>query len=380
MRRHQKTFFGWFFACFVYACIAGVRHYWQRHSEWEEVSSESMRQENELLRSQLQEAIDAKLDAVDKLHAARTSKVAKVQLVSGAPVVEPSRAPSPLTDDDITAKFPRLAGLPVPMGFHLAGGSRPAALRSNAKARGSPKRIWQPVLHDGVEVRLHYESFKGQHLVVREAGAIGAAVSVLLLHDSEAKTAGSFWDEAGTLAALAKCGLRGVAIDRPGYGNSDALEGAAAAEDGGAYVAGLAAFLRLQRPVLVAAGDSFDKYATPRLLSAGGQVQLSGVVAVGVAEVGLGLAAAAPARRPRAPPPFPALVLQAEGAGGVGGVGGASALFSPSPPGGGSAGARIAAVLGAASLTPDVHASGANAQISRELCAFAKSVLAQGTV
>jgi pimeloyl-ACP methyl ester carboxylesterase len=113
---------------------------------------------------------------------------------------------------------------------------------------------------DGLEVR------------VREAGA-AQAPAVLLLHGARFTSAD--WEELGTLAALAAAGMRAVAVDLPGYGDTPAGGG-----EPGAFLEELIASLGLERPVLVSPSMS-GRYGLP-LVAAHSEL-LAGFVPIGVA-------------------------------------------------------------------------------------------------
>ena len=101
--------------------------------------------------------------------------------------------------------------------------------------------------------------------------------TVLLLHGGRFSSA--TWRELGTLEALAAAGLRVVAIDLPGFGQSEGLTG-----ERGEILAELLAALGLERPFVVAPSMS-GSFALP--LAAERPELLSGLVAVapvGVAE------------------------------------------------------------------------------------------------
>ncbi|HZM00012.1 MAG TPA: alpha/beta hydrolase [Planctomycetota bacterium] len=86
--------------------------------------------------------------------------------------------------------------------------------------------------------------FRGQRLHVRTTGPADGRV-VLLLHGQSFHS--GTWEELGTLRTLAEHGLRAVAIDVPGYGQSEPNE---IAPD--AFLAELIPALGLSRPVIVA--------------------------------------------------------------------------------------------------------------------------------
>lgn len=101
------------------------------------------------------------------------------------------------------------------------------------------------------------------------AGAVGAP-AVVLLHG--ARFSAETWRELGTLELLAERGLRGIAVDLPGFGGSPSFEHAAEA-----LVGELLEALELDRPVLVSPSMS-GRYALPAVVGRSGL--LAGFVAV----------------------------------------------------------------------------------------------------
>jgi abhydrolase domain-containing protein 14 len=109
----------------------------------------------------------------------------------------------------------------------------------------------------------------------REAGSADAA-HVLLLHG--ASFSSKTWEEIGTIQLLATQGYRVVAVDLPGYGESQRISGASQN-----FLLELFQHLKLNKPVIVSPSMS-GGYSLPFV--AKHSDQLSGFVAV--APVGIG--------------------------------------------------------------------------------------------
>jgi len=97
--------------------------------------------------------------------------------------------------------------------------------------------------------------FSGSRLHWRESGREGGR-EILLLHGGRFHS--GTWEDLGTLAELARAGCRAVALDLPGFGQSEASTAELPLPD-------LLAALGLQRPVLLAASMS-GKLVFPWLL------------------------------------------------------------------------------------------------------------------
>lgn len=110
------------------------------------------------------------------------------------------------------------------------------------------------------EARIHY----------LEAGPTTAA-SVLFLHG--ASFSAQTWQKLGTLALLAQAGYRAVAVDLPGFGQSEPVSSGTPAE----FLLDLMAALTLNRPILVSPSMS-GRYSLP--VVAGHPQKLSGFVPV----------------------------------------------------------------------------------------------------
>jgi len=110
----------------------------------------------------------------------------------------------------------------------------------------------------------------GSGVALLEAGPAGARRAVLLLHGAAFRA--TTWEELGTLQHLARAGVRAIAVDLPGYGDTppSALEPAP-------FLAELEDALALERPVVVAPSMS-GRFALPLLASE--PARFGGLVAV----------------------------------------------------------------------------------------------------
>lgn len=102
--------------------------------------------------------------------------------------------------------------------------------------------------------RSKYVTIQNARIRYLEAGpATGPAV--LLLHG--ASFSAQTWEDLGTIALLAARGYRAVAVDLPGFGQSDAVSGASQL-----FLLELLAGLSLERPVLLSPSMS-GRYSLP---------------------------------------------------------------------------------------------------------------------
>ena len=109
------------------------------------------------------------------------------------------------------------------------------------------------------------------------AGGEATALPVLFLHG--ARFSAQTWRETGTLAALAASGYYAVAVDLPGFGESE-VSSLAPAD----WLSRLIETLGLDRPVLLAASMS-GGFAFPYMLEGPGAVRaLVAVAPVGIAQ------------------------------------------------------------------------------------------------
>jgi len=138
--------------------------------------------------------------------------------------------------------------------------------RPAAAEKGAPPMNAQKVASFKLE-------YAGGNVRVLSAGPQGG-VPVLLLHGASFSSA--TWRELGTLDALAAAGLRAVAVDLPGFGESDKTSAPA-----DTYLAGLVQALGIERPVVVAPSMS-GRFAFPLLVAEPGAVR--GFVAVAPAQ------------------------------------------------------------------------------------------------